>query len=89
MNQVSQAMKDYCRDQMKCDFAVMLGDNIYPSGATLGADGRDDDQRFHDTLSEPFGNIVADDDNFLSYVTLGNHDWETSRAGGFAQIDFL
>ncbi len=89
MNQVSQAMKDYCRDQMKCDFAVMLGDNIYPSGATLGADGRDDEQRFHDILSGPFSNIVEDAEKFLTYATLGNHDWETSRAGGFAQIDFL
>jgi len=89
MNQVSQAMKDYCLDQMKCDFAVMLGDNIYPSGATFGADGRDDEQRFHDTISEPFGNIVENDDDFLTYATLGNHDWETSRDGGFAEIDFL
>ncbi len=89
MNQVSQAMKNYCRHQTTCDFAVMLGDNIYPSGATLGADGHDDDQRFHDILSEPFGNIVEDAEKFLTYVTLGNHDWETSREGGLVEIALL
>ena len=39
-------------------------------------------------FTEPFGNIVDDPDSYLTYVTLGNHDWETSRDGGFAQISF-
>ncbi len=42
MDQVSAAMHQYCSDLASCDFAVMLGDNIYPSGATFGADGKDD-----------------------------------------------
>ena len=66
----------------------MPGDNIYPSGATLGADGFDDADRFRHMLTEPFGNFVKEPTSYLTYVTLGNHDWETSRAGGFAQIEF-
>lgn len=89
MYQVSEAMQAYCRDWARCDFGVMLGDNIYPSGATFGADGRDDAQRFHDILGAPFGNLVQDPDDYVTYVTLGNHDWETSREGGFKQIRYL
>lgn len=89
MNQISKAMNNYCRSIAKCDFGVMLGDNIYPSGATLGADGVDDAKRFKDVLGDPFGNIVDSPDDYTTYVSLGNHDWETSREGGFAQIEYL
>ena len=89
MNAVSAAMKHFCNDIVVCDFGVMLGDNIYPSGATLGADGFDDAQRFDDMLGDPFGNIVEAPASYLTYVTLGNHDWETSREGGLAQIAYL
>ena len=89
LSQISIAMKNFCAEMATCDFGVMLGDNIYPSGATLGADGFDDAMRFKDILSDPFGNIVAEPESYLSYVTLGNHDWETSREGGFAQIEYL
>lgn len=89
MDQISEAMSNYCRDLAVCDFGVMLGDNIYPSGATMGADGVDDARRFKDILGDPFGDIVASPDNYVTYVALGNHDWETSREGGFAQIDYL
>jgi len=86
---ISTAMTDYCRDSATCDFGLLLGDNIYPSGATLGADGFDDAQRFKDILQDPFGSVGDVDNGFLTYVTLGNHDWETTRDGGFAQIDYL
>lgn len=86
---VSEAMTNYCRDSAACDFGVMLGDNIYPSGATLGADGFDDADRFRDVLQDPFGNIGDIENGFLTYVTMGNHDWETSREAGFAQIEYL
>jgi 3',5'-cyclic AMP phosphodiesterase CpdA len=89
MRQISTAMKNYCRDGANCDFGLMLGDNIYPRGATLGADGLDDLNRFKDILSEPFGNLVEAQEDYLTYVVLGNHDWMTSRAGGFVQIEFL
>jgi len=86
---VSEAMTDYCRDSATCDFGVLLGDNIYPSGATLGADGFDDADRFKDILQDPFGNVGDVENGFLTYVTLGNHDWQTSREGGLAQIEYL
>ena len=89
MDEVSAAMKAYCRTEQRCDFGVLLGDNIYPSGATLGADGVEDATRFKDLLQDPFGNLVESPADFRTYVTLGNHDWETSRAGGFAQIRYL
>jgi hypothetical protein len=86
---ISKAMTNYCRDSATCDFGVLLGDNIYPSGATLGADGFDDAQRFKDVLQDPFGNVGDVANGYLTYVTMGNHDWETSRDGGFAQIEYL
>lgn len=86
---VSEAMTDYCQNLATCDFGVLLGDNIYPSGATLGADGFDDAQRFKDILQDPFGNVGDVASGFLTYVTMGNHDWETSREGGVAQIEYL
>ena len=89
MDEVSAAMKAYCLTEQRCDFGVLLGDNIYPSGATLGADGIDDSKRFKDLLQDPFGNLVESPAGYLTYVTLGNHDWETSRAGGYAQIRYL
>ena len=89
MDEVSAAMKAYCLTEQRCDFGVLLGDNIYPSGATLGAYGIEDSKRFKDLLQDPFGNLVESPADYLTYVTLGNHDWETSRAGGFAQIRYL
>lgn len=89
MNAVSTAMTHFCGQVSVCDYGVMLGDNIYPSGATFGADGFDDADRFRHMFTEPFGNLVNEPASYLTYVTLGNHDWETSRAAGFAQIEFL
>ncbi len=89
MHRISTAMKNYCANVARCDFGAMLGDNIYPSGLTMGADGFDDNLRLKDILGDPFGNIVSDPDHYTTYVTLGNHDWETSREGGFAQIEYL
>ncbi|HNP34783.1 MAG TPA: metallophosphoesterase [Woeseiaceae bacterium] len=89
MQDVAKAMSDYCNHTAVCDFGILVGDNIYPSGATLGADGVDDAQRFRDMLEIPFGNMVRSPTSYKTYVTLGNHDWETSRAGGFAQIEYL
>lgn len=89
MNLVSGAMKSFCRDDAACDFGVMLGDNIYPSGATLGADGKADSNRFYDIFQAPYGNLVDHVPDYKTYVVLGNHDWETSREGGLAQIEYL
>jgi hypothetical protein len=85
---VSQAMKAYCTHQADCDFAVMLGDNIYPDGASAGVDGRDA-ERFEDLFVKPFAGLAEDRESFRIYTVLGNHDWRTSRAGALAQVHFL
>jgi len=67
----------------------MLGDNIYPDGATAGADGRDDAERFRRILHEPYAPLAAFSEEFRIYVALGNHDWRTSREGAMAQVRYL
>jgi hypothetical protein len=81
---VSTAMKSYCA-QHGCDFATMLGDNIYPDGAMADAD---DARRFQDLFVTPYGSLV-DRKDFQIFGVLGNHDWHTSRAGAMAQVRFL
>ena len=85
---VARAMNTYCAGE-GCQFGVMLGDNIYPVGATLGADGRDDAERFRDLLSQPFELLAAGKTDFRIYAVLGNHDWYTSRAGALAQVAYM
>ncbi|HEU4747215.1 MAG TPA: metallophosphoesterase [Gemmatimonadaceae bacterium] len=84
---VATAMKNFCREQ-GCSFATMLGDNLYPDGATAGADGRDA-QRFRDLFTVPFAPLAEGRDDFRIYTVLGNHDWHTSREGAMAQVRFL
>jgi hypothetical protein len=81
---VSRAMTSFCARQ-GCDFATMLGDNIYPDGAMANAD---DARRFRDLFTIPYGSL-ADGKDFRIYGVLGNHDWHTSRAGAMAQVRFL
>ena len=85
---VARAMQAYCKTREACEFAVMLGDNIYPDGATAGADGRDDAERFRKIFAEPYASFAALSPNFHVYVALGNHDWRTSREGAMAQVRF-
>ncbi len=88
MMAVAKAMADYCRSA-GCDAGVMLGDNIYPDGATGGADGRSDAQRFEDIFKTPYGGFGALAPDFRIYATLGNHDWRTSREAALAQVRYL
>jgi len=85
---VAWAMDEQCR-RAGCDFGVMLGDNIYPDGATLGTDGIDDERRFSDMLDKPFGRLGAGTTGFAIYALLGNHDWRHSREGALAQVQYL
>ena len=89
MQAISKAMRNFCREDAVCDFGLMLGDNIYPEGPTLGADGIPDEKRFRDTLADPFGDLVDEPEGFVIYGTHGNHDWKTSRDGGFAEVKFM
>jgi len=86
---VAKASTVWCAARSRCDFGVMLGDNIYPSGATMGTDGRSDEARFRDLLWEPYRGYLAQDPEFRLYAVLGNHDWETSREGAMLQVDYL
>jgi hypothetical protein len=86
---VSKAVHEWCAPDNRCHFGVMLGDNIYPSGATLGADGRDDQERFRDLLFAPYKGLQEQDPDFIIYPVLGNHDWETSREGAELQVEYL
>jgi len=82
---VAKAMHDDCRSGPVCEFAVMLGDNIYPDGATAGTD---DAERFRKIFQEPYDPLAALAPDFRIYVALGNHDWNTSREGAMAQVRF-
>lgn len=84
---VARAMETWCKDA-PCDFGTILGDNIYPDGATAGADGKDDQQRFRDLFIEPFAPLAEGRRDFRYYVALGNHDWNTSLAGAESQLRF-
>ena len=88
MYPVASSMISMCKDN-SCDFAVMPGDNIYPDGATLGVDGKDDTTRFEDIFITPFGGLGKSKPDFRIYVALGNHDWNTSREGAMAQVSFM
>jgi hypothetical protein len=88
LDPVAKAMHSYCAGPAACDLAVMLGDNIYPDGATANVDGRDA-QRFQDLFVTPFAGLAHGKDDFRIYAVLGNHDWRTSRAGAMAQVQFL
>lgn len=85
---VARAMAAWCKTAT-CQFGVMLGDNIYPDGATQGADGRDDGQRFRDIFTEPYGGFGWGQRDFRIYAVLGNHDWHTSRAAALSEVAFL
>jgi tartrate-resistant acid phosphatase type 5 len=87
MTPVANAVRRYC-ETAACDAGVMLGDNIYPDGATLGADGHDDAQRFTDIFEAPYGWMRSLGETFRIYVALGNHDWHTSREGAMAQAAY-
>jgi tartrate-resistant acid phosphatase type 5 len=88
LHPVARAMDEHCR-RAGCDFGVMLGDNIYPDGATLGTDGIDDQRRFADMLDRPFGPLDGGRPGFAIYAMLGNHDWRHSREGALAQVQYL
>jgi hypothetical protein len=86
---VATAMRRWCDGPPACEFAVMLGDNIYPNGATGGADGRSDAERFRKVLFEPYSPLAATTPRFRIYAALGNHDWRTSREAAMAQVRYL
>ena len=67
---VAAAMEQKCQ-QAGCDFAVLLGDNIYPSGV-----GSANDPLFQSHFEQPYANL-----DFPFFVVLGNHDYGANGAG--------
>ena len=88
MYPVAMAAKEVCL-RKGCDFGALLGDNIYPDGATLGADGISDARRFREMLDQPFGRFASGLPDFTFYAMMGNHDWHISREATDAQLDYL
>jgi tartrate-resistant acid phosphatase type 5 len=80
-------LQTYCKTS-KCDFGVMLGDNIYPDGVD-GEDADDDQERFDDVFIKPFTPLLENNPDFRIFPALGNHDWRGKRKGVQAQVDFL
>jgi len=81
---VAAAMESFCAAQ-PCDFALILGDNIYPDGAHGDAD---DPLRFHKILEQPFQRLAGGTRNFKLYATLGDHDWRSFRKGRDALLAY-
>ncbi|MBK6694726.1 MAG: metallophosphoesterase [Myxococcales bacterium] len=67
---VAAAMEAKCAKD-GCDFGLLLGDNIYPSGATSPTD-----PIFQKIFEEPYKNL-----DIPFYVALGNHDYGNDGAG--------
>jgi hypothetical protein len=67
---VAKAMEDKCK-LSGCDFALLLGDNMYESGVSSATD-----PLFKTQFEDVYKNL-----NFPFYVVLGNHDYGSSGAG--------
>ena len=88
LHPVTAAMDEFCSRQADCDFGFLLGDNIYPRGATEGSDGHADDERFTDIFVVPYEALFSAHPGFQFDVVLGNHDWYTSVGGAVSQRTF-
>jgi tartrate-resistant acid phosphatase type 5 len=81
---VADAVANVCNlPDIRCDFALLLGDNIYPGGAyNVNA------PEFIDMFEEPYAEL-----DFPFFLVLGNHDYGGSGAGfefwkGQVQVDY-
>ena len=84
---VGIAMTEVCRNK-PCDFAIQLGDNIYPDGAG-DDDGKDDQKRMDDLILSPLVPLFDENPDLMVYSALGNHDWKTSRHGVALQTQWM
>jgi hypothetical protein len=80
-------MSEVCQ-QRACDFAIQLGDNIYPDGADAN-DGKDDQKRMNDLILKPLQPLFAQNTELVVYSALGNHDWKSSRKGVALQTQWM
>jgi len=84
---VGLAMSEVCQLR-NCDFAIQLGDNIYPDGADAN-DGKDDQKRMNDLILKPLAPLFEKNENMMVYSALGNHDWKSSRKGVELQTTWM
>ncbi|MFT5760180.1 MAG: tartrate-resistant acid phosphatase type 5 [Alteromonadaceae bacterium] len=84
---VGQAMAKLC-SKRDCDFAIQLGDNIYPDGADAD-DGKDDQKRMDDLILKPLKPLLQQSPELVIYSALGNHDWKSSRKGVALQTQWM
>ena len=84
---VGQAMATLCQVRV-CDFAIQLGDNIYPDGADAD-DGKDDQTRMNDLILTPLSPLFQVNPDLVVYSALGNHDWKSSRKGVALQTKWM
>jgi hypothetical protein len=84
---VGKAMTETCKTR-DCDFAIQLGDNIYPDGADAN-DGKDDQKRMNDLILKPLQPLIDENPELIIYSALGNHDWKSSRRGVALQTEWM
>lgn len=84
---VGKAMASLCKTKV-CEFAIQLGDNIYPDGADAD-DGKDDQKRMNDLILTPLKPLFKQVPDLVVYSALGNHDWKSSRKGVALQTKWM
>ncbi len=84
---VGIAMAKLCQTR-ECEFALQLGDNVYPDGADAN-DGKDDQKRMDDLILKPLIPLFAENPDLVVYSALGNHDWKSSRRGVELQTNWM
>ncbi|KAA1159834.1 serine/threonine protein phosphatase [Pseudoalteromonas fuliginea] len=84
---VGLAMATLCESK-ECQFAIQLGDNVYPDGADAN-DCKDDQKRLHDLIYAPLKPLFDADPSLIVYSALGNHDWRSSRKGVALQTEWM
>ena len=84
---VGLAMTTLCKTK-QCQFAIQLGDNVYPDGADAN-DGKDDTKRLYDLIYAPLKPLFDADPSLVVYSALGNHDWRSSRKGVALQTQWM
>lgn len=84
---VGLAMAELCETR-SCEFAIQLGDNIYPDGADAN-DGKDDQKRMDDLILKPLLPLIENNEELIIYSALGNHDWKSSRKGVALQTQWM
>ena len=67
---VAKGMVNFCGKE-KCEFTLLLGDNIYNSGVTSV-----NDKQWEEKFNKPYKNL-----NMPFYVSMGNHDYGGQGAG--------